>query len=149
SVGDQASAATGAVYQQGARAGEYLTRNVNRHPLTALLVAGTIGYLTAYLIHPRQPSDLANRGTTDQYPRRDHRPKRPRPPPANGLESPSSCGRRGHVAAVHWRRRRAPIGAAVDLARHPGVGAGLRLDRPGGRCASWRDGAGHGRRDEL
>ncbi len=66
SVGDQASAAKGAVYQQSARAGEYLTRNVNRHPLTALLVASTIGYLTAYLIHPRQPSDLANRGTTDQ-----------------------------------------------------------------------------------
>jgi hypothetical protein len=66
SVGDQAAAATGVVYQQSARAGEYLTRNVNRHPLTALLVASTIGYLTAYLIHPRQPSDLANRGTTDQ-----------------------------------------------------------------------------------
>jgi hypothetical protein len=66
SVGDQASATTSVIYQQGARAGEYLTRNVNRHPLTALLVAGTIGYLTAYLIHPRQPSDLANRGTTDQ-----------------------------------------------------------------------------------
>ena len=55
SVGDQASLATGAIYQQSARAGEYLTHNVNRHPLTALLVASmvasTLGYLTAYLIH--------------------------------------------------------------------------------------------------
>jgi hypothetical protein len=51
SVGDQASAATGALYQQSARADEYLTRNVNRYPLTALLVVSAIGYLTAYLIH--------------------------------------------------------------------------------------------------
>ena len=51
SVGGQASAATGAVYQQSARAGEYLTRNVNRYPLTAMVVASAIGYLTAYLIH--------------------------------------------------------------------------------------------------
>jgi ElaB/YqjD/DUF883 family membrane-anchored ribosome-binding protein len=32
-------------------AGEYLTRNVNEYPLTALLVAGAIGYGLGYLIH--------------------------------------------------------------------------------------------------
>ena len=31
--------------------GEYLTRNVNAYPLAALLLAGVIGYGTAYLIH--------------------------------------------------------------------------------------------------
>ena len=40
-----------ALYQQGARAGEYLTRNVNEYPLAALLVAGMVGYGLAYLVH--------------------------------------------------------------------------------------------------
>ena len=39
------------LYQQGMRAGEILTRNVNDYPLAALLIAGMIGYLTAFLIH--------------------------------------------------------------------------------------------------
>jgi hypothetical protein len=34
SVSDQASAATGALYRQSARPGEYLTRNVNRVAIT-------------------------------------------------------------------------------------------------------------------
>ncbi|MGE5268686.1 MAG: hypothetical protein ACM3JG_03320, partial [Thiohalocapsa sp.] len=38
---------------QGTRAGEYLTRNVNEYPLTALVVAGLLGYGLAYLIHSR------------------------------------------------------------------------------------------------
>ncbi len=50
----QTGAATETLYRQGARAGAYLTRNVNEYPLTALLIAGTIGYLTAYLIHARR-----------------------------------------------------------------------------------------------
>jgi ElaB/YqjD/DUF883 family membrane-anchored ribosome-binding protein len=50
-VGDQASAAGDALYQQSARAGRYVTSNVNQYPLPALLVASAIGYLTAYLIH--------------------------------------------------------------------------------------------------
>jgi hypothetical protein len=50
-LGEQASAATGALYQQGTRAGEYVSRNVNEYPLPALLVAGAIGYGLAYLIH--------------------------------------------------------------------------------------------------
>src|ERR1051325_8680798 len=50
-VGEQASAATGALYEQGARAGDYVSRNVNEYPLPALLVAGAVGYGLAYLIH--------------------------------------------------------------------------------------------------
>ena len=33
-----------ALYQQGARAGKYLTRNVHEYPFEALLIAGAIGY---------------------------------------------------------------------------------------------------------
>lgn len=40
-----------AMYQQGTRAGEYVARQVDAYPLTALLVAGAIGYGLAYLIH--------------------------------------------------------------------------------------------------
>ena len=43
--------ATDTLYQQGTQAGQYLTRNVNDYPLTALLVAGAIGYGLGYLIH--------------------------------------------------------------------------------------------------
>ena len=50
---EQATAASDALYQQGMRAGEYLTENVNEYPLTALLIAGAIGYGIAFLIHAR------------------------------------------------------------------------------------------------
>ncbi len=50
-AGDQASAAGDALYQRSARAGRYVTSNVNQYPLPALLIASAIGYLTAYLIH--------------------------------------------------------------------------------------------------
>ena len=50
---EQASAAGDTLYRQGAVAGEYLSRNVNEYPLTALLVAAAIGYGLAYLIHNR------------------------------------------------------------------------------------------------
>lgn len=42
---------TDTIYQQGTQASEYLTRNVNEYPLTALLVAGAVGYGLGYLIH--------------------------------------------------------------------------------------------------
>jgi hypothetical protein len=42
---------TDTLYRQGAQAGEYLTRNVNEYPLTALLIAGAVGYGLAYLVH--------------------------------------------------------------------------------------------------
>jgi hypothetical protein len=45
-AGEQASMAT-------ARAGEYLTRNINEYPLSALLLAGFVGYGLGYLIHTR------------------------------------------------------------------------------------------------
>ena len=41
------------LYQQGARAGGYLSERTADQPLTALLVAGAIGYLLAMLIHRR------------------------------------------------------------------------------------------------
>jgi len=48
---EQATVAGDVLYRQGQRAGEYLTHNVNEYPLTALLIAGMIGYGMAYLIH--------------------------------------------------------------------------------------------------
>jgi ElaB/YqjD/DUF883 family membrane-anchored ribosome-binding protein len=53
---EQASMATDALYQQGTRAGEYLSRNVNEYPLAALLIAGAVGYGLAYLIHTQWQS---------------------------------------------------------------------------------------------
>lgn len=48
---EQAGVAGDVLYRQGQRAGEYLTQNVNEYPLTALLIAGMVGYGLAYLIH--------------------------------------------------------------------------------------------------
>ena len=39
------------LYDQGSQSGEYLRRFVAQQPLTALLIAGAIGYTLAYLIH--------------------------------------------------------------------------------------------------
>ena len=50
-VGNQASRAASAVYEQGARAGGSVTRYTTEQPLTALLIAAAIGYAIAYLIH--------------------------------------------------------------------------------------------------
>jgi hypothetical protein len=47
---EEAALATDVFYQQGARAGKYLIQNVNGHPLTALLIAGGIGFGMAYLM---------------------------------------------------------------------------------------------------
>jgi len=38
-------------YRQGARAGEYVSRNTAEQPMLALLIAGAIGYGIAYMIH--------------------------------------------------------------------------------------------------
>jgi ElaB/YqjD/DUF883 family membrane-anchored ribosome-binding protein len=48
---EQAGPAAQAVYDQGARAGQYVTRNVHEYPATALLIAAAVGYGLAYLIH--------------------------------------------------------------------------------------------------
>ena len=53
---EQATVAGDVLYRQGQRAGEYLTHNVNEYPLTALLIAGMIGYGMAYLIHSQWQS---------------------------------------------------------------------------------------------
>jgi ElaB/YqjD/DUF883 family membrane-anchored ribosome-binding protein len=50
-AGEQAGPAVQAVYDQGARAGEYMTRNIHEYPATALLIAAAVGYGLAYLIH--------------------------------------------------------------------------------------------------
>ena len=50
-VGNQASRAASAVYDQGARASGSVTRYTTEQPLTALLIAAAIGYGMAYLIH--------------------------------------------------------------------------------------------------
>ena len=61
---------TDTLYQQGTQASEYLTRNVNEYPLTALLVAGAIGYGLGYLIHSGWTSEAwsgdERRGSNDR-----------------------------------------------------------------------------------
>jgi ElaB/YqjD/DUF883 family membrane-anchored ribosome-binding protein len=53
---EQASAASDTLYEQGSRAARVLSRNVDENPLTALLIAGAIGYMAAYLLHARGQS---------------------------------------------------------------------------------------------
>ena len=67
-AGEQAAMASDALYQQGTRAGEYLTRNVNEYPFAALLIAGAIGYGLGFLIHTRWHSDewAGNRSDIEQ-----------------------------------------------------------------------------------
>jgi ElaB/YqjD/DUF883 family membrane-anchored ribosome-binding protein len=50
-VGNQASQAATAVYEQGAQAKGYVSRYAAEQPLSALLIAGAIGYGIAYLVH--------------------------------------------------------------------------------------------------
>jgi ElaB/YqjD/DUF883 family membrane-anchored ribosome-binding protein len=50
-AGNQAGQAATAVYQQGARAGGYVSRYAAEQPLTALLIAGAVGYALAYMLH--------------------------------------------------------------------------------------------------
>jgi ElaB/YqjD/DUF883 family membrane-anchored ribosome-binding protein len=46
-----AQAAADYVSKQGAQAAEYVKRNTAEQPWMALLIAGAIGYMLAYLIH--------------------------------------------------------------------------------------------------
>ena len=48
---EQAAPAAQAVYDQGARAGDYVTSNVHQYPTTARPIAAAVGYGLAYLIH--------------------------------------------------------------------------------------------------
>jgi ElaB/YqjD/DUF883 family membrane-anchored ribosome-binding protein len=67
---------TDTMYQQGTQASEYLARNVNEYPLTALLVAGAIGYGLGYLIHSGWTSEAWSgddrRGSNDRKANRRH-----------------------------------------------------------------------------
>jgi len=58
---EQATVAGDVLYRQGQRAGEYLTQNVNEYPLTALLIAGMVGYGLAYLIHSQWQGQVLSR----------------------------------------------------------------------------------------
>ena len=50
-LGNQASQAATAVYERGAAAKGYVSRYAAEQPLSALLIAGAIGYGIAYLVH--------------------------------------------------------------------------------------------------
>ena len=50
-VGNKVGQAATIAYQQGARTGGYVSRYAEEQPLTALLIAGAIGYGLAYLVH--------------------------------------------------------------------------------------------------
>jgi ElaB/YqjD/DUF883 family membrane-anchored ribosome-binding protein len=52
-AGNKATQAATNLYQQGSRAGDFISRYAAEQPVTALLVAGAIGYGLAYLIHRR------------------------------------------------------------------------------------------------
>jgi len=52
-AGDQAAQAATNLYQQSSRAGDFVSRYAAEQPITALLLAGAIGYGLAYLIHRR------------------------------------------------------------------------------------------------
>jgi ElaB/YqjD/DUF883 family membrane-anchored ribosome-binding protein len=52
-VAPQVRQAASNLYDQGSRSGEYVRQYATEQPLTALLVAGLIGYALAYLIHAR------------------------------------------------------------------------------------------------
>jgi hypothetical protein len=58
-------------YQQGQRAGEYLTRNVNEYPLAALMIAGALGYGVGYLVHSNWQSQNWNGNWSDGNERHD------------------------------------------------------------------------------
>jgi ABC-type amino acid transport substrate-binding protein len=49
-AGKQVKNAAVVAYRQGSRAGEYVSRNTAEHPLTALLIAGVLGYGIAHMI---------------------------------------------------------------------------------------------------
>ena len=52
-AGNQATQAATNLYQRSSRAGDFIAQYAAEQPVTALLVAGAIGYGLAYLIHRR------------------------------------------------------------------------------------------------
>ena len=57
---EHAAPAAQAVYDRGARAGQYVTRNVHDYPVTALLIAAAVGYGLAYLLHGGSRREVRN-----------------------------------------------------------------------------------------
>jgi ElaB/YqjD/DUF883 family membrane-anchored ribosome-binding protein len=52
-VAPQAKEVVSNLYEHGSQSGEYARKYVAEQPLTALLIAGAIGYGLAYLVHRR------------------------------------------------------------------------------------------------
>ena len=50
-VAPQAKEVASNLYNQGSQSGEYIRQYAAQQPLTALLIAGALGYTLAYLIH--------------------------------------------------------------------------------------------------
>jgi hypothetical protein len=50
---EQVSDAAAKTFKQGAQAADYVSRNTAEQPLLALLIAGAVGYVIAYMIHSR------------------------------------------------------------------------------------------------
>ena len=50
-VAPQAKEVASNLYDQGSQSGEYIRQYAAQQPLTALLIAGALGYMLAYLIH--------------------------------------------------------------------------------------------------
>jgi ElaB/YqjD/DUF883 family membrane-anchored ribosome-binding protein len=50
-VAPQAKQMAGNLYEQGTRSGEQISQYVVQQPLTALLIAGAIGFILGYMIH--------------------------------------------------------------------------------------------------
>jgi vacuolar-type H+-ATPase subunit H len=53
-AGAQARDVAGRAYAQGERTARELAHRVEEQPLTALLIAGAVGYAIAYLVHHRR-----------------------------------------------------------------------------------------------
>jgi ElaB/YqjD/DUF883 family membrane-anchored ribosome-binding protein len=56
-TGKQVSDAAAKAHQQGTQAADYVRRRTTEQPLTALLLAGAIGYGIAYLVHAQVGKD--------------------------------------------------------------------------------------------
>ena len=50
-VAPQAKQVASNLYEQGSQSGEYVRQTVAQQPVTALLIAGAIGYALGYLMH--------------------------------------------------------------------------------------------------
>ena len=50
-VAPQAREVAGNLYEQGSQTGEYVRQYTAQQPLTALLIAGALGYALGHLIH--------------------------------------------------------------------------------------------------